>query len=318
MPERQVNYGLFVIPAGYILDLLWGDPQMKWHPVRLIGKLAEKLEKRLNKPGYSRKFSGTILVVLAAGTSAAVAWGMLQVCAAIHKFLFYAVSAVFIYFALSIRNLADEAYKIKRSLESLDIRRARDNLAMIVGRDTNNLNEEEIIRATVETVAESAMDGIIAPLFYAFLGGPVLTWVYKTVNTLDSMVGYKNERFNEFGRASAKLDGWLNLIPSKITAVLISISMFFCGKDWLNSLKWSGRYLLRGPAVNSDTSEASMAGGLGIRLGGTNFYNSIAMCKPFLGDTFEPLNIKHISQSVTVSYMVSALMLIAGLAFLKS
>jgi cobalamin biosynthesis protein CobD len=309
-----MNYESFIIPVAYILDLLVGDPQWKWHPVRLIGRLIDVLESRFNRSEYNRKFFGIILVVLVTGAVTFVVWAILRVCAAIHRFMPYAVSLLFIYFALSVRDLADEAAKVKRDLECGNIRRARNDLAMIVGRDTDNLDEPEIIRATVETVAESTMDGIVAPLFYAFLGGPVLVWLYKAVNTLDSMVGYKNERFKEFGWASAKLDGLLNFIPAKITSFLISASMLFCGKDWLNSFRWGARFILRGPAVNSDAAEASMAGGLGIQLGGTNFYDSIAIHKPFLGDAFEPLHIKHIRQSTVISYITSALMLAVGWA----
>lgn len=307
-----MTYELFIIPAAYGLDLLLGDPQWSWHPVRLIGWLIEMLEHRLNKAGYYRKLVGIILVILVTAMSAAVVWVILQMCAAIHKVLFYIVSVLLIYFALSIKNLAEEAFKIVKDLESGDIRRARNNLAMIVGRDTDNLNESEIIRATVETVAESTMDGIIAPLFYAFLGGPVLAWIYKSVNTLDSMVGHKNERFNEFGWASAKLDGWLNLIPSKITSTLISMAMLFCRKDWSNSFRWTARFIFKGPAVNSDATEASMAGGLGIQLGGINFYGSHMIRKPFLGDPVEPLAIKHVRQSTTISCLASVEMLAIG------
>lgn len=307
-----MNYEVFIIPIAYCLDLALGDPQISWHPVRLIGKLIEALEARLNKPGYDRKFLGIILVVLVAATAAFVVWGILQLCAAMHRIIFYAVSALFIYFTLSVRSLADEANKVKRSLEDGDITRARDNLSMIVGRDTRELDKTEITRATVETVAESTMDGVVAPLFYAFLGGPVLAWVYKTVNTLDSMVGHKSARFKEFGWASAKLDGLLNLIPAKLTAFLISAVMFFYRKDWVNSFRWALKYAFKSPAFNGDTAEAPMAGGLRIQLGGMNFYNSLAVCKPYLGDNREPLAIKHIHQSMIVSYMVSALMLAAG------
>ena len=128
------------------------------------------------------------------------------------------------------------------------------------------------------------------------------------------MVGYKNKRFREFGWASAKLDGLLNLIPAKITAFLISAAMFLCGKNWLNSIRWMAKYIFKWSALNSDATEASMAGGLGVRLGGTNFYDSQAAHKPFLGDAFEPLNIKHIHQSAVISYIASALMLIVGWA----
>jgi adenosylcobinamide-phosphate synthase len=307
-----VNCELFIISAAYILDLLLGDPQTVWHPVRFIGRLIERLEERLNVGGHNRKFLGVILVVLVTGTVSFGVWGILRLSATVHRFLFYGASVLLIYFSLSVKALADEAGNIKKNLENGDIQAARNNLSMIVGRDTKDLNESEIIRATVETVAESTMDGIVAPLFYSFLGGPALAWFYKTVNTLDSMVGYRNERFKEFGWASAKLDGLLNLVPAKITSFLISASMSCCGKNWLNSINWTGKYILKGPAVNSDATEASMAGGLGIQLGGTNFYGLQAVHKPFLGDAFEPLNIKHIHQSTVISYVASALMLIMG------
>jgi adenosylcobinamide-phosphate synthase len=280
--------------------------------VRFIGRLIERLEERLNVGGYNRKFLGVILVILVTGTVSFGVWGILKLSATAHRFLFYGASVLLIYFSLSVKALADEAGNIKKNLENGDIQEARNNLSMIVGRDTKDLNESEIIRATVETVAESTMDGIIAPLFYAFLGGPVLVWLYKAVNTLDSMVGYKSERFKEFGWASAKLDGLLNLIPAKITAFLISISIFLYRKDWVNSFHWAVKYIFRGPAFNSDIAEASMAGGLGIQLGGTNFYSSQMVHKPFLGNAFEPLNIKHIRQSTVIAYAASALMLIIG------
>ena len=303
---------LFIIPAAYILDLLFGDPQTVWHPVRFIGRLIERLEERLNVGGHNRKFLGVILVIFVTGTVSFGVWGILKLSATVHRFLFYGASVLLIYFSLSVKALADEAGNIKKNLENGDIQEARNNLSMIVGRDTKDLNESEIIRATVETVAESTMDGIVAPLFYAFLGGPALAWCYKTVNTLDSMVGYKNERLKEFGWASAKLDGLLNLVPAKITSFLISASMFCCGKNWINSIRWTARFIFKGPATNSDATEASMAGGLGIQLGGTNFYGSQVVHKPFLGDAFEPLNIKHIRQSTVISYVASALMLIVG------
>jgi len=312
-----MNYELLIIPLAYILDLVFGDPQWHWHPVRLIGRLIERLENKLNTGRMNKIFCGAVLVILVVGLTVFGIRGILKLARLIHPFLFYILSTLFIYFSLSIRVLAAEAVKIYKNLESEDIQKARDNLSMIVGRDTLELNEQEVIRATVETVAESTMDGIIAPLFYAFLGGPVMVWVYKAINTLDSMVGYRNERFKEFGYVSAKLDGLLNFIPSKITCFLISISIFCCGKRWFCSLKEVGRYLLSGPGANSDAVEAAMAGGLGVQLGGTNFYDSVAVEKPFIGQAAELLNIKHIRQSVMIAYVSSTLMLITGVIFFK-
>ncbi|MBU4252179.1 MAG: adenosylcobinamide-phosphate synthase CbiB [Candidatus Omnitrophica bacterium] len=311
-----MNYGLLIIPLAYILDLVFGDPQWYWHPVRLIGRLIERLENKLNTGRRNKVFCGAVLVILVVGLTVFGIGGILKLSRLVHPFLFYIVSILFIYFSLSIRDLADEAVKIYKNLESGDIQKARNNLSLIVGRDTLGLNEQEIIRATVETVAESTMDGIIAPLFYAFLGGPVMAWVYKVINTLDSMVGYRNERFKGFGYLSAKLDGWLNFIPSKITCFLISVSILCCGKRWFCSLKEVRRYLLSGPGANSNAVEAVMAGGLGVQLGGTNFYDSVAVEKPFIGQAVEPLNIKHIRQSVMIAYVSSVLMLVIGVIVL--
>jgi adenosylcobinamide-phosphate synthase len=233
------------------------------------------------------------------------------------SWLFYAVSVLLVYFAVSIRALSDEAEKIRRSLEEGDLVNARNDLAMIVGRDTGGLDAPEVTRAAVETVAESTMDGIVAPLFYAFLGGPVLLWVYKTVNTLDSMVGYKNARFKEFGWAAARVDGWMNLIPSKITSLLISAAMLFCGRNFWGAAKRACGYIFKGPAVNSQGVEDAMAGGLGVRLGGRSFYQGEPEDKPLLGETSNPLNLSHIRQAATVSYIASALMLAGGLVILR-
>lgn len=163
-----MNDESLIIPAAYILDLLIGDPQIVWHPVRLIGRLIGELEKRLNREQYHRKLFGVILVVLVIAVVTFAIWMILKISAIIHQFLFYGVSVLLIYFSLSTKALGDEAGKIKKSLENGDIRQARNDLSMIVGRDTENLNEPEIIRATLETVAESTMDGIVAPLFYVF------------------------------------------------------------------------------------------------------------------------------------------------------
>ena len=328
-----MSYELLIIPAAYFLDLAFGDPQWHWHPVRIIGRLTEKLEKKLNPVrnitggtkdskisngvnaghGMYKKFCGVMLVILVVGATTFCAWGILRLAKFVHPVFYYIVSILFIYFSLSIKALAVEANKVYKDLRSGDIQKARDNLSMIVGRDVKGLNEPEIIRASVETTAESTMDGIIAPLFYVFLGGAVLVWAYKAINTLDSMVGYRNERFIEFGRASARLDGLANFVPAKITCFLIGVSSLLFRKDWLSSLKWGSKYLFRGPKINSEAAEAAMAGALRIQLGGVNFYNSVPMDKPLIGDDFQPLAIKHIRESIQIAYISSALMLILGM-----
>lgn len=308
-----MNSQISVIIMAYLLDLIIGDPQWNWHPVRLIGRFIGRLERRLNAGGINKNFSGTVLLVLVVAVTVFSVFGILKLAALIHPALYFAVSVILIYFSLSIKSLAIEAHKVYNALKNKDIREARNNLSMIVGRDTDKLEEPEIIRATVETVAESATDGIVAPLFFAFLGGPVLAWAYKAVNTLDSMVGHRNKRFIEFGRASAKLDGILNFIPAKITCVFISASSGFCGKNWSGSVKWWSRFLFKGLRDNSTSAEAAMAGALGVRLGGLNFYNSVPVPKELIGDGTYALEMKHIRESVRIVYLCSFLFLLIGI-----
>lgn len=307
-----MNYELL---TAYLLDLVFGDPQFSWHPVRLIGRLIQALEIKLYTDKGNKKFCGAILVILVVGVTVFCVWLVLKLASFIHPVFYFIVSILFIYFSLSIKALGIEANKVYKGLESKNIQKARDNLSVIVGRDTKDLNEQEIIRATVETIAESSMDGIIAPLFYAFLGGPVLAWAYKAINTLDSMVGYRNERFIKFGWASAKLDGLLNFIPARLTCFLISVSGFCYRKYWFNSFEWTLKYLFRGPYFNSEATEAVMAVTLGIQLGGVNFYNSIPIKKPFIGNNLYPLETRHIKEAIKISYLCSLFGLIVAFTF---
>lgn len=308
-----MSYNLSAIFIAYLLDLILGDPQWQSHPVRIIGRLIAKLEKKLNTPSGNKIFCGVILVFIVAGAAFVVVWGSLKLAGLLHPVFHFLLSLLFIYFGLSVKDLAVEANKVKLALARKDILQARKNLSLIVGRDTDKLDEPEIIRAAVETVAESIMDGIVAPLCYCFLGGPALMWLYKAVNTLDSMVGYRSVRFMEFGKAAAKLDGILNFIPARITSFLIGIAGLGCRKDKFGAFKWGFRYFFKAPEFNSQMTESAMAGALGVKLGGINFYNSIAIPKPLMGDNLEPLEIKHIQESIKISYLCSVLAVILGI-----
>lgn len=301
-----------IIPAGYVLDLIFGDPQWKWHPVRIIGRAIQILEKILNRENGNKILAGCVLVILVVSATLLCVWAILELARAIHPILYYIISAISIYFVLSVKSLGVEARRVYKALTAGNIEEARRILSMIVGRDTHKLDEKETIRAAVETVAESIMDGIIAPLFYAFLGGPVLVWGYKAINTLDSMVGYKSERYINFGKASAKLDAIVNFIPSKITAFLITLASMFFKKNWLDSLKLTLKYLSKGPFYNSEVAEAAMAGALGIQLGGTNFYSGAPVEKSLLGRPRKPLELSDITDSARIAYMVSMFGILTG------
>lgn len=314
-----MEHRLAVIFISYLLDLIFGDPSWSWHPTRIIGRLIKTLEKILNtnnmngairvKPRGSsgKRLAGIVLVLLVVGITVICVWVSLKLAMAIHAVFYFCFSVLFIYFVISIKDLGLEAGKVQKALLNKDIPGARRNLSMIAGRDTEKLSEPEVVRATVETISESTMDGIIAPLFYAFLGGPVLAWAYKAINTLDSMVGYRNQRFIDFGKASAKLDALANLIPAKITSILIFIAGWGYRKERLSSSRWITRYFLKGAQYNSEAAEAAMAGVLGIQLGGLNFYDSVPIQKKLIGDNLFPLEIKHIKESIKIAYISSVL-----------
>lgn len=311
-----MNYSLSAISVAYILDLLLGDPRAVWHPTRLIGRLIEELEKRLNVAGINKKISGFILVILVVAATTSTVWAILKLAKLIHPIFHYITFVLLIYFALSVKSLDVEANKVYNALKKQDLPEAKRCLAMIVARDTDKLTEPEIIRATIETVAESTMDGIIAPLFYTFLAGPILVWTYKAINTLDSMVGYRNERFIDFGRASAKIDALINFIPAKLTSLLIFICGLCYTRSWANLTRWTARYLLKGPKDNSEATEATLACVLGVQLGGLNFYNSIPLEKNLIGDNIYPLEIKHIKESIKIAYICSGLFMITGMSLI--
>lgn len=304
-----MNNELLAVTTAYFLDLAVGDPQWRWHPVRIIGKLVARLELGLNTGRINKRLAGAMLVVLTTSAAVFSVFGILRLAGFIHPALHFVISVTLIYFSLSIKALDVEANKVYGALKNKNIREARNSLSMIVGRDTQNLEEPQVIRAAVETVAESTMDGIIAPLFYAFLGGPVLVWAYKAINTLDSMVGHRNERFTEFGKASAGLDGIVNFIPAKITCILIGISCLFYGRDFLNSFRWGLKYFFRGFNFNGVVTEAAMAGALKVQLGGVNFYDSVPVAKPLIGEPACHLRVYHIRESIRLAYLSSFIFL---------
>lgn len=312
-----MTFKLTAIFAAYILDLIIGDPYFRWHPVRLIGSLIARLETLLNNERGNKKFSGLLLVISVVSFTAISCFALLKLSALLHPIAHFIVYTLTIYFAISVKCLAKEAGSVYNALNKNDLPLARKKLSMIVARDSGNLDEPQIIRATVETVAESTMDGIISPLFYAFLGGPVLAWVYKAVNTLDSMVGYKNERFLKFGAPSAILDGILNYIPSKITCFAILGASYCCAKFHKGRWQIIFKYLFKEKDYNSEAAEAVMASALGVQLGGVNFYDSVAVEKNLIGKNIYPLKKEHIRESVTIAYASSALFMAFAIFFIS-
>ena len=277
---------ILIMILGYVMDLVFGDPYWFPHPVRFIGKLISKTEKFIRKHAKSEeslKYWGILMWLVPVVTTAIVTTFIVKI-ASFNKYVEIFVSAFIIYTTLSTKCLKDEATKIYNVLETGDIKKSRVQLSYIVGRDTTNLSQSEIIRATVETVAENTVDGTISPMFYGFLFGPVGAMTYKAINTLDSMVGYKNDKYLNLGCVSAKLDDVANFIPARLTAIFMPLGAFLCGMNGANSFKIAIRDRKNHKSPNCAFAEGAAAGAMGVQLGGTNIYFGQEVYKPTIGD----------------------------------
>lgn len=307
---------MMYIFAAYVLDLILGDPRWMPHPVRGIGWLIRTAEKYLRKNFRNLRIAGVLLAVFVIGAAYLAAKFIIWDFGLIHPGLKTIASIILIYFAISIKDMKGRAEKINEHLEKSDIEGAREQVSHIVGRDTRELDSEQIVRATVESVAESTVDGIISILFYAFVGGPVLVWVYKAINTLDSMIGHKNIYYREIGWFSARLDDIFNYIPARISAIIIPIASYTLRKGFLNSLKTVVADGNKNPSPNSGVPEAAFAGALRVQLGGLNYYGGIPVHKPYIGQSYNTLRRKHIKEAVELMYVSSAVT-VAGMIIIN-
>lgn len=282
---------------AFLLDLAFGDPIYSFHPVRLMGKGIDSLEVILRKHVKNTRFAGFLLAVLFPLSIFLLVSFILVLCFKIHPFLAWFVNVLGIYTTVSVQDLKKEAMLVQKKIEASNLPEARTQLARIVGRETKDLEESEIIRATVETVAESLVDGVIAPLFFAAIGGAPLALAYKAINTLDSMVGHLNERYHEFGFFSAKIDDVVNWIPARLSCFFISLGAFFRKQN--ASEAFSGGFQQSKIVRNiSSIPEASFAGALEVRLGGVNQYGKRTERKPLLGRGSKPLVMLTIQESL--------------------
>lgn len=307
------------IITAYFLDLIIGDPHWLPHPVRIIGRVIEYLERTLRKNNQSQraeKIKGIFLTVITVGLSYYIIYFLIYIVGIIGPGLQFVFSSFFIFIALSTKNLGEEAFSVYRALEEDNLELARERVSRIVGRDTKDLDKEEIVRATIESIAEGTVDGIISPLFYAVLGGAPLAMAYKAVNTLDSMVGYKNEKYLYFGWFSAKLDDLVNYLPARISVLLIPVASLIVRQRGLIALRAIFRDGKKSPSPNAGIPEAGFAGALGIQLGGVNFYQGVKEYRPILGEKLKEISPKDISKAIWLSCTVSILMFLIGLAIL--
>ncbi len=302
------------IILGFLLDCVIGDPYNIPHPIRLIGNLIAGLEKIVRKHMNNLRIGGTLLALAVITISTVTPLVLLALCYHVNIILGTAVETVLCCYMLAARCLCNESMKVCHAAESGDTESARKAVSMIVGRDTAVLDHEGIIRAAVETVAENASDGVTAPLFYMGIGGAVGAFFYKSVNTMDSMIGYKDEKYADIGRFAAKLDDVLNYIPSRLTALLMILSAPLFKLDSRNAFRIWKRDRRNHASPNSAQTESACAGALHLRLAGDAWYFGKLHKKPYIGDNDRSVEPEDIRRANRLMYGASVLMLLLSAA----
>jgi adenosylcobinamide-phosphate synthase len=296
------------LTAAYVLDLAAGDPPWLPHPVVLMGRAARAAEavvRRLACAPWVEVVGGALIVVVVVGLSVAGGYLLMAAATKLAPLLGLVVAALLGWTTLATRSLLQHAGAVVQALDAGDLRQARERVAKIVGRDTRDLDETGVARAIVETVAESSADGIVAPLFYLTLGGPLLALAYKAVNTLDSMIGHREPPYLHLGRVAARLDDLANLVPSRITAFLFVVAALLTGHSARGAWRVWRRDGDKHESPNAGQPEAAMAGALGVRLGGLNHYAGLASYRPLLGAELPPPDARAARASLRMAAVVS-------------
>lgn len=305
---------LAALIIGSIVDFILGDPRELWHPVQGIGWVISRLEKILRRlfPAGRRgeRWAGAVLVVLTLLVSVGVPALLLFFLSLVHPLLSFLLSCIFCWQLLAARSLRTESLKVEEALEKEGLEAGRRAVSMIVGRDTRDLTEEGVIKAAVETVAENTSDGVTAPLFYMILAGPLGGFAYKAVNTMDSMVGYKNEKYRYFGTCAARLDDAANFIPARLSALFMTAAAFLAGYDGKNAWRILKRDRKKHKSPNAAHTEAVMAGALDVQLAGDAWYFGKLVRKPFIGDGIRPIERQDIRRACRLEYATALLQLL--------
>jgi len=311
-----MNTPISSVLFAVVLDVIVGDPRSLWHPVMGIGKLIHALERKLyeneDTPAI-RKRKGILLVILACISVTAFVYSILALAFSVSYWLYFILCVYLLWTGLAGRTLKLEGLNVYHALAQNQLKEARERLSMLVSRQTELMSEDEVIKATVETVSENTSDGIVAPLFFGVLFGPCGMWLYKTVNTMDSMVGYKNERYFDFGWCAAKADDVLNFIPARLTAWFILFSAPFEGRSLKRAIQVYKKYKNRHESPNAGHPESAAAGVLGISLGGDAVYFGKSVHKAALGEREKEPETSDIITTVRMmerAYIMSAVMLI--------
>ena len=305
---------MIIAVVAFLLDALIGDPRSKFHPVVLIGNLISALEKILRRDQdtpLKKLVKGMFLVWIVFAVSLTVGVALEIFSRTIPNLaaqIFF--QALVLSFMISPRSLGDAGFEIYALLERDRLSLARERVGWIVGRDTQNLNEAEVARATVETVAENTVDGVISPLFYFAIGGLPLAIAYRAINTMDSMLGYKNEKYFFFGCIAARVDDFANFIPARLTGILFVCAAMILQLDFKNAWRMMRRDANKHPSPNGGWAEATVAGALNIRLGGTNYYFGEPHFRAYMGEPNEILEAAHILGAIRMMYTATILFLV--------
>ena len=316
------------IVIAALMDLIFGDPEWLPHPVKLIGKLVNLLKRLLLHNDSDKKRSkvketagGIIILIITSAVTAGLVALILFAAKAVNDILFHILNILILYTSLAGKNMADEALKVVRVLDKEGLDNGRKQVARIVGRDTSELNSNQVLKAAIESTAENTVDGVLSPVFYiivgAFIGCPaVLVYIFKAVSTLDSMIGYRNDRYKWFGTASARTDDVLNFIPARLSGFLIPLSALLIGRDHRNSLRIFIRDRKKHESPNSAHSEAAIAGALNIMLGGTSTYSGDVVNHPLIGDPQKVIEPGDVRSAVLIMLVSALILLMLGIAIL--
>ena len=299
---------MIVFTLGYWLDIFIGDPNNWYHPVQALGKIINMLEQKLLKAGFRKsrkKINGFILLMLLVLIAFMLPLLIIKLAFQIHPILAVLIEAWMLFQAFATRQLDRETKRVYKALKENNLQEARKYMSYLVSRDTGQMSEEDILKATIETISENIGDGIVAPLFYACIGGAPLVWAYKAVNTLDSMVGYKNKKYEDFGYASAKCDDILNYIPARLTSIFILFSGLLLKMNFMQGLKILLRDRKNHASPNSAYPEAAAAGLLGIQLGGKASYFGVVSMKATMGDPDKKIDLKDLKKTSQILYLTS-------------
>ncbi|MCG6893562.1 MAG: adenosylcobinamide-phosphate synthase CbiB [Desulfobacteraceae bacterium] len=303
----------WILPSAVALDLVLGDPRRLPHPVRWMGFGVSRLEPWFRRIPLPTAFSGALLAILLITLAGAAAWAAVAAATVLSGTLGDLVAVVLLYYCLAIRSLQQSAMEVFRILEMGNLDGARRSVSMIVGRDTRNLSPQEIARAAVETVAENLVDGVLSPLFFFAIGGVPAAMAYKMINTLDSMIGHRDDRYREFGKAAARIDDAANWIPARLAVWITAVAAWMVagrGRAALECAWLEGR---RHTSPNAGRIEAAFAGALGVTLGGPSVYRGRLVDKPEIGTGFSVVQPRHIPRACELMVLASLIgSLLAG------